>query len=390
MMLIITEPDNGSLSSSEQGMWLIKGREADYFEGVEVSTGEKSVFVSTLPQQNLWYRTEVIPDPDADRWRMKWSHPFLAQWRAAVGGKGECYSGMWDGDALSKLTKPYLPVEWDFSESPELSIIYVYGRSWNTPSDIITPIDILQDTLGISELRDALDIEGIRAYRTAEEPVPLHGLLTSQENRIWPEDSPGWPDVLDFSPFHSLLVRIRMVERRGVESTVTHFCEDIFNSLKGLDSRIKEYDQFLADLEDLSVEQAASLFEVEQAASLFEMVEDIEDLRSEIADLPITGVGEVSDSIGAVKRSMGTGEELWDVSEFYRFWKISTTALSERQEILTRYRNFVKGVRNKANVAVTEQPEAKDVPEEIRRLTQNVLRNRYYLEGDWRGEKSIE
>jgi hypothetical protein len=86
---------------------------------------------------------------------------------------------------------------------------------------------------------------------------------------------------------------------------------------------------------------------------------------------------------------MGTGEELWDRSEFYRFWKASGTALSERQEILKRYRDFVKGLRNKAGIAITEEPGTKDTSEEIRGLAQNILRERYYLEGDWRGEKPL-
>jgi hypothetical protein len=380
MILVITPSD-------KQEVWLIKGEEQGYFEGVEILTGNESVFVAFLPERDLWYRTEVVPDSDG--WKTKWSSPFLAQWRIAVAGKEKYYSRMWDEEALSRSSKPSLPIEEDFPELPDLSVIYAYGRSWNTPLDIITPMDILRDTLGIDMLRDVLDIEGIRNYRTAAQWVPLHDLLTSQENRIWPKDSPGWPEVLDFSPFYPLLVRIRMVARKGVESTVTHLCEDILNSLKGLDNRIEEYEEFLDSLESLSVEQAASLSEVEQAASLFRIEESIEDLRDELANLSITEIGEVSDSIEAVKRYMGVGEELWDRDEFYRFWEISGVALSERQKILKKYRDFVKKARNSASIIITEEPNTKDMSEEIRRLTQNILRERYYLEGDWRGEKPL-
>lgn len=343
--------------------------------------GGADVFVAFLPGRDLWHRTEAVPNSDADGWMAKWSNPFLAQWRIAAVGDGKYYSRMWDEEALSKLKEPALPIEEEFSESPELSVVYLYGRSWNTPLDAITPMDILQDTLSVERLRDVLDIEGIRSYRTAEEWVPWHVFLTSQGDRLWPEDNPGWPEVLDFSPYYPLLVRIRMVERKGVESTVTHLCEDILNSLKGLDDRIEEYEEFLVSLENLTAEHAASLFRIE---------ESIADLRDELARLPITKIRKVSDSIEAVKRCMGTGEELWDRDEFYRFWEISGSALSERQEALAKYRSFVKTVRNKAGVVITEEPDTKDISEEMRRLTQNILRERYHLEGDWRGEKPLE
>jgi Tol biopolymer transport system component len=372
MVLVITP-------SNRQDIRLVKGEKEDCFEGIEVLTEGESVFLSFLSGRDLWYRTEVVSDTGG--WKMEWSRPFLAQWRHVAAGDGKYYSRMWDEEDLSKSTKPHLPVEWEFPERSELSVIYLYGRSWNTPLDTITPVDILQDTLGTGKLRYTLDIDGLRTYRTTREAVPLHVLLTSQENRLWPEDNPGWPDVLDFSPFYPLFVRIRMVNRNGVESTVTHLCEDILNSLIGLDDRIEEYEKFLVSLERLYTGQDASPFGME---------ESIKDLRDELADLPITRIRTVSDSIETVRRCMGTGEELWDRSEFYRFWKASGTALSERQEILKRYRDFVKELRNKAGTVITEEPGAKDTSEEVRRLAQNILRERYYLEGDWRGEKPLQ
>jgi len=400
MVLTITPSD-------KQKMWLIKGEE-DFFEGVEVSTEGEDIFISILPGQELWNQQPpcppllrgmgVVPASDTNGWKINWANPFLAQWRVAMSsptteavlwvGKGREYSRMWDEEALSKLKEPSLPIEEEFSEPPELSVIYVYGRSWNTPLDVVTPMDILQDTLGIERLRGILDIDGIRDYRTAEKLVPLHTFLTSQENRLWPEDNPGWPQVLDFSPIFQLIVRVRMVDRKGVESTVTHLCEDILNSLKGLDNRIEEYEKFLVSLKNFCKANRKQSVETDKFFTAIE--ENIEDLQSSLANLSITEIRKVSDSIAAVKSCSGTGEELWDRGEFYSFREISESSLSERQEILTKYRNFVKEIRNKAGVMITETEESKDIYEEIRRLTQNFLRERYYLEGDWRGEKPLE
>jgi len=366
MTMIITPLDT-------QQTWLLKDDKNDSFAGIEVSMEEESVFVSLLPGENLWHKTEVILDEDG--WKANWANPFLAQWRIAAAGKEDHYSRMWDEDALSKLNNPFLPVEKEFTQPSELSIVYLYGRSWNTPLDVVTPMDILQDALGIDRLIDVLDIEGIRRYRTADKPVPLHVLLTSHGQRLWPEDSPGWPDALDFSPFFPLLKRVRMVNRKGTESTAVHLCEDILNSLKGLDNRVEEYKKFLADMED--------------AVDLLEMEEGLKNLQSVLAGLPVTKIRRVSDSIEAIKSLSAIEEELWGTRELNEFQTITGSILLERQNILSEYRSFIKEIRNRAGIMVTEKPETRDEVDKIRKLTQDVLRNRYYLEGDWRGEKPL-
>jgi len=364
--------------SNKQKAYLMK--DENVFSGMEIQTEGEEIFLSLLVGRKIWYQAKILPDLNTDGWKIKWSDPFLAQWRAAVAGDGRYYSRMLGEDALSEIRTSYLPIEGEFSRVPELSVVYVYGRSWNTPLEVLAPADILQDTLGIDGLKSILDIEGLRAYRTAEKPVPLHVFLTSQDQRLWPEDSPGWPESLDFSPIYQLLIRISMVERKGVGETAGHLCEDILNSLKGLDSRIEEYEKFLASMRNFC--------EINKERPL-EMEKGIEALEKRIAGMPITEIKEVSDSIEAVKGCLGTGEQLWDRGEFSRLREISESALSERQEILAEYRDFVKKMRNDAGVAITKNPETRDISEEIRRLTQNILRNRYYLEGDWRGESPL-
>ena len=365
----------------KQEIRLMRGENERDFTGVEIQTEGEEIFISLLAVSDLWYKTMVFPDLQNDSWKIRWSSPFSAQWRAAVAGDGQYYSRMWGEDTLSDIRTNYLPLESEFPRAPELSVVYAYGRSWNTPLEILTPGDILQDALGIDRLKDVLDIEGLRAYRTAEPPVPLHVFLTSQDQRLWPEDSPGWPESLDFSPIYQLLVRIRMFERKGVEETTAHLLEDILRSLRGLDSRIEEYEKFLASMESFCEANGEQTQEI---------VKDIRELEKRIADLPVTDLKPLPDSIKAFKNSSGTGAALWDVSEFYRFRDISESALSERKSILAEYRDFVKKLRNDAGIAITKKPESRDISEELRRLAQNILRNRYYLEGDWRGENPLK
>ena len=58
--------------------------------------------------------------------------------------------------------------------------------------------------------------------------------------------------------------------------------------------------------------------------------------------------------------------------------------------MLKEYREFAKTIRDNAGLAIIERPEAKDAAQQVRELTQKVLRNRYYLEDDWRGEMPWE
>lgn len=357
-MLLIAAP------SKKQEVWLIKHENGSSFNGIEISMGGESVYISILSGDNLWNRTKIMPDSDASGWRLSWSRPFFAQWRMTVAGQENQYSRMWNEDELSKKSKPFLPVSRDFKGRPEQAVIYLYDRSWNTPLDITTPMDILRDVVGIDRLGEMLDIKGIRAYRADENSIPMHTLLTSQGDRLWPEESSGWPADLDFSPYHQLLVRIRMVERNGVSDTANHLCRDILNMLKELDGRIGEYREFLRSNEFIA--------EIEES-------EKDENIKIE----------EISDAVDAVNDCLGSDEYLWDRDEFYKFWDLSKSALSERQQILKNHRDIIKQIRNNAGIAVTNDPNAKAASENIRTLTQQILGNRCYLEGDWRGEKPL-
>jgi len=47
-------------------------------------------------------------------------------------------------------------------------------------------------------------------------------------------------------------------------------------------------------------------------------------------------------------------------------------------------------MRDEASQRVTESPKFRDTGEALRDMTQRILRNRFYLEADWRGVKPME
>lgn len=332
--------------SAKQTVELIKDKkEGKFFNRVEISTAGESIFVSLLSQKDIWYEKEVKSSGD-NKWKIEWSYPFLAQWRVAVCGEKN-YSRMWGEDDLNKLKTPSLPLEDEFLGPPALAIVYIYDRSWYTPLDVLTPEDILRDALGIKRYKEVLDVEGIRNYRTCDEWVPF------LEFRVYFE----WLDK----------IMIRTVKRKGVEPTITHLSNDVLNLLKGLDNRIKEYQDFVMELKDFCKKH-----------EFFDFVkEGIESLQKKSANLSVTEIEKITNSIDRIKTGNFSKEE---------FKKLASAALSERQKILLEYRKAVKKLREKAGLIITKEPKLKNTAEEIRERTQKILRKRYYLEGDWQGE----
>ena len=81
--------------------------------------------------------------------------------------------------------------------------------------------------------------------------------------------------------------------------------------------------------------------------------------------------------------------ELWYDDEFKEFARRCRKVLAERQRILSTYRTWVKRTRDRAAQLIITDPEFKALGDELRRRTQGILRNRYYLEGDWQGETPL-
>ena len=249
-----------------------------------------------------------------------------------------------------------------------------------------------------------LDLEGLRNYRTAEPPVPLHqlqspGAYSSYPNRY---TDPQHLLRLTWREFvhprgkpYSLLLEflgggsrggVNMADLPGVKAAVNHLCDDILAVLRGLDDRITEYKIFLADLEAICKPERN--YDERAGEFLAATQQQVIDLQMRIAELPpTTDIATVNEHSQKIKGLVGTGGLLGQTTEFELFAEVCLTALSQRQDLLDEYREFAKVARDQAATAITLILPSKDRAEKIRALTQNVLRNRHYLEGDWRGER---
>ncbi len=381
--------------SSRQSLSLVRNR--GVFSHIRADPAGEPLFISLLPPQSVFPDLPAEADAEAKATKIAWSSPFAARWRVSLFGAAKNHSLMVDAEKPSKVKAIK-----GFTEPVETALAYLYGRNGRTPLNILTPEDILRDTLGIQSSERLLDTEGITGYRTTEEPIPLHELLLPSSSRYRPGQVQGrtrtpWSIAwrrflrpqLDFSPVLELsgggdYGAINMAKTKGVESVVGHFCGDISNLLKGLDDRTGEYETFISDLDGLCRTEKK---ENSQATEFLDGIKaEIEGLKTRRANLPLTDIAEVHDCIENIQALFGSGGRLGKKKEFERFSEVSILALAERQAVLREYRELAKATRDKAGLVITEKPEAKELAEGIRELTQKVLRNRYYLEGDWRGE----
>ena len=90
-----------------------------------------------------------------------------------------------------------------------------------------------------------------------------------------------------------------------------------------------------------------------------------------------------------VKKGIKRGSWTNFRKEYKDLSSLSRAALSERQKVLDAYRELAKRVRDEAGLQIILTPQIKEQYEAVRKMTRDILRNRYYLEGDWRGEKPL-
>ena len=394
---------------SRQTMTLVNGGAEGAFAGVKVATGGESVFVSILSGGNAWTRAAIRPRTGGKGWEASWSSPFHAQWRLSVAGAGKTglppaslaagtggnYSRTWNEGVLAELKKPILEFEADLSGEPGLArpahalrpqrpgpaVVYLQGRSWHTPLDILTPMDIVQDVRGLDGFRDALDLEGIRGYRTSSNRVPF--LDIAVEGDKWDIYSLHTAKERDLGILEAL-GGVRQGNTEGIKSITDHLGGDLFNLLEGLDDRIKEYQDFYAWLEEYCLAKGA-------AATGFpgSVVPRITAMRSRRATAPVTGVEKVAAAMDAVKASLdapGNHDILFHSDGYKELHKTALAALAGRQEALAEYRSLAKSLREESGYLISQHPELAGPAGEIREKTGKILRKRYYLEGDWRGE----
>jgi len=371
--------------SQEQRVWLRKG-----LTGLMVSPGGTSIFVGIITGDRLWEEVEVTGDVEKEDWHATWRRPFHGQWRMAVRGQERAHSRMWSQGTLADMVDGTIPADRVLDAPPERALFYVYGRGDNTPADTLTIEDVLLDALGIEGYIRTFNIQGIRGYRTSEEPVPFRELATRKV---------GWSPVkvnLEKGGFGVLDIMSGAFATGspGVTSFIRHMTEDARTMLAGLDARIEDYEHGFDLLrETLRGDAWRGMGECEWMVERCRSATDEMDrMLAEGRSAPKTSIGEVDAALERLERSLGgkgQGNLVCRREEFETFSRKCREVLAERQKVLSTYRTFAQDVRDDLAVAVVKTPGWDERGRCLRDATEALLSNRYYLEGDWRGEDPV-
>jgi hypothetical protein len=375
--IVIITPDVGQTIELRSG--------PSSFDQMDIFAESKPIYVGLLDKGESWQELSVQPAQTEGSWQAEWTHPFLAQWRFVVAADQQSWSRMWGEDSLSLKSTPFLTID---KQSPKLAVVYLFGRSWHTPLSVITPVDLVIGALGVEEGYRLLDEEGIRSYRTAEGSASFRAITTREEQ--WSRElvhvdsrDPNWVELGVLESMQGL----RAVDTPGVRSLIAHFGEDIVGILKGLEDRVAEYEGFL---DKLRVFCRSNETTTECSRKLLSDVDDQADaLRVEVKRMPVPSEKDVLAALDSLSTALGPGKYLHSTKEYGRLSKVVRASQEAWLEIIRVHREFVKSLRIKSGRAVIRNSELKVVGDTLRSMTQEILRNRHYLEGDWGGESPL-
>ena len=333
------------------------------FGSADISFGNDKVVVAVLTSDGAWYE-ERPQTPGQERVTFGWQMPFPAMWRLAVRGSQTPYSTMFceTESPWFDTKKAFLKKGEPFAEEVELGVIYLYDRRERTPPETLTPTDIVQDALGIKATARVLDTEGLTTYRTAT----------------------GWTTWADLS---CTLQSLRHVFSRGLEVQekvfVEHLCDDVQPFLEGMDQRLAEYETFASRIEELCAGAAGG-------SAAGRLVESVRQTWGELHLLLQQRQGlkkpaEAAEFCEKIK-SLAQAKSEESQAESNAAREGIVTVAGERQEMLRSCRALVKEIRDQAGAACLRQPEVRGLADKIRELCREVLRMRYIVEDDWRGE----
>jgi hypothetical protein len=359
-MLVLISPEEGQRTELRRG-------EGSSFAGADAAFQNRSVSVGVLRCERAWHLERFAPEGAADPVRFKWLMPFAAAWRLTVQGDAQRYSAFFSERESALFDKDkkeaFFRKNRDFAAAVRLGVICLYGRTAGTPPEVLTPVDLMRDALGLQAARRALDEEGLTGYRRAAGPT------------TWAELS------LTIDSLRYLFER-----QLEVQDSVyaRHLCDDLPPFVEGMDRRLKEYADFASELDalcktsDKTSPAAAKFFDRlgVTGQKLRELGEKQRDLRSSQELLPPC----------AKIRQLTAKQSNDNRKQFEECCKEILRIAGPREEMLRAYRKLALEVTSAAGIAPLAQAELLGPAEKIRAIGQGVLRNRFYVEADWRGE----
>ncbi|NIA13980.1 MAG: hypothetical protein GWP08_07860 [Nitrospiraceae bacterium] len=400
--------------------------DAKSLTSLDASLGDQGVVIGVLTQGKPWQAAELEEGAVTGAWQAKWKRPFHAVWRMAVGGPDAAYARMWNVRSLGALSGRALPVDRTFDAPPDAAVVYLWGREKITAPDVWTTTDVLADAWGIDRYLSLLDVQGVRGSRSGSPPTAFREL--AMHGTQW-HPAQASNDYGNFGVLE-IMGSVFAVDTDGVREFLAHLGGDALALIRGLDERIGEYETFadeivafcqahqaddadgtLAAIETQAQRLRGSEIEdagddLAQAAKALQRVQALIGVRDGLT-LPMFEafccmpgndawariyeefLTYVAAKEGRLWHNNTIRFELWYEDDFRRFYQCCVEALERRQRVLAGYRQWAQQTRDAAGRWILTHPESSGIAEDLRERTQAILRNRYFQEGDWRGEEPL-
>jgi hypothetical protein len=228
------------------------------------------------------------------------------------------------------------------------ALVYPINRIRATPLSVFTVVDFVRATLGVGPCEYILDVEG--------QQKESRGIATcaarSKLNAIYEQ-------------------RLQRQKKAEVEKALV----DVLAFVQHIRSRIEDYVAFGRQTREYLAEQKMA------HPGLAEPISELETLARQIDDCVARRKKEIGTPAQAIKLVEGFRTGLVDyegddaLQRCQEFGKAITTIGGNQDELVGECRMAVKVLRQRAGLAVASYPDAAEIAKEIRRRTQEILRN---------------
>ncbi len=360
----------------------------------EIDFGKnRKIWFACLTGGGLWHKADIREADLKKVMPLEWTMPFPAQWRVDFSRTGDL-TDSWEMIHQKEKGGEYLRQEWfddwqrkmgkdrkrwttvlgsfpypcwiehdgkgylqPLQKGPLTfrgpALLFPLNRIKQTPADVFTVVDVVRTTLGMGPCEYILDLEGQKEKYAGVNTCSVRDRF----NEIFPAG--------------------RQKEKKA---EMEKLMDDTLIFVRSIRKRIDEYLEFsrgmkayLADQKAKRPEAAAFL---DDALKLVSEVDTREAVRREKMKMP-DFVAQLNDEFR--KNAMGLeGPEA--VAKAKEYGRALTEVGDNQDELVGEFRWIVKTLRQKAGLAMAMDPKLGPVAEELRAMTQKMLRNPNALE----------
>lgn len=361
----------------------------------EIEFGDKgSIWIAVMTAPGVWHKRGVLKSERGRILPLDWSMPFPAVWRVdwrradqltdswemAV----ENQDGSFRKSELFEVSKDaWTDRDWWASEKPRWrwntglgsywypcwidrngraflqplskrrsfvgpALVYAINRSADTPLDMFTVTDIVRNTLGMGPCQYILDVEGHKSNFKGRPTCDVRDTL----NAIYEKG-----------------------EHRSKSAEVTQALDNVLAFMRLIRGRIEQYAQFAREIQVYLEQQRATKAAPE--AFLDEMLKQARRVDEAIVERK-EGLKTPEYATALVEKFRTTlvGYSGADAAGRCREITAGFVGIGENQdELVAECRQCVKLLRQRAVLAMAQDPNVSDVVKEIRARTQTMLRD---------------